>query len=576
MAGVTYNSSGQVSFPNAPAGSSLPGAPAATIASPNPTQDQIAGAIAAGGGTTTLDQYNAVAKPAATDNTEGDGNPSSKDPSDYGVCTTADGTVNKGGAINNDDGAPNLPSNRADFLSKLGLSYGTNANTGRPSTSKIKPDASSVDNAQKNKAKQGLDQSHPTAGSQDPSQAIHDAILAADPSATAAIFLKKALQSMVMLKMMDKLTSPAGILSMASGGLGGALQGLAGQVGLGSMMGALNSVMPALSVSGLLASSATNALHSGMIGMMNNVAVGALAASEVAAATNTASNVSNAMQAIAAGSPDAVDAVAQFGGPAFGLQPGSLASKIALIGPSGYVRTSSNIGGVTINTVIQTSPNPHPTQNIPVLTGTEHVEIATAAVSNIAGTLSNVLGVNSGVGQALGSISDVTAGISNLAGSFSNIASFGPSSLAGVVNGGIGGIVDGGLNKILGFPMSGLLGNVTKLLPQIGGNITGSISAFPKSSLSAGKMNTVMQNATKAMSLSKAAHNVAQNIFGQSRAEHIVDAITSTANLAAAVGGPISMVTAFGDRITSSPANAIKSIVSAGTQVVVGNTTRLV
>jgi len=546
MAGVTYNSSGQVVFPNAPSGSGLPGAP------------------------------NAVATPSATDKAEGDGNPANKDPSDYGVCTTADGTVNKGGAINNDDGAPNLPSNRADFLSKLGLEYGTNAKTGRASTSKINPNASSVDNAQKNKKDQGLDQSHPTAGSQDPSQAIHDAILAADPSATAAIFLKKALQSMVMLRMMDKLTSPAGILSMASGGLGGALQGLAGQVGLGSMMGALNSVMPALSVSGLLNSSATNALHAGMIGMMNNVAVGALAASEVAAATNHATNISNAMQAIVAGSPDAVDAVAQFGGPAFGLQPGSLASKIALIGPSGYVRTSSNIRGVTINTVIQTSPNPHPTQNIPVLTGIEHVEIATAAVSNIAGTLSNVLGVNSGVGQALGSISDVTAGISNLAGSFSNIASFGPSSLAGVVNGGIAGIVDGGLNKILGFPMSGLLGNVTKLLPQIGGNITGSISAFPKSSLSAGKMNTVMQNATKAMALSKSAHNVAQNIFGQSRAEHIVDAITSTSNLAAAVGGPISMVTAFGDRITSSPANVIKSVVSAGTQVVIGNTTRLV
>jgi len=574
MAGVTYNSSGQVSFPNAPAGSALPGAPAATTQT-NPYADAAASNFGFGSAAPPS------STPAAVDKAEGDGNPANKDPSDYGVCTTLDGTVNKGGAVNLDDGAPNLPTNFADFKSFVNSNrplkeYGLNTSVGRQSTSKINPNASSVDNAQKNKKDQGLDQSHPTAGSQDPSQAIHDAILAADPSANAAIFLKKALQSMVMLRMMDKLTSPAGILSMASGGLGGALQGLAGQVGLGSMMGALNSVMPALSVSGLLNSSATNALHAGMIGMMNNVAVGALAASEVAAATNHATNISNAMQAIVAGSPDAVDAVAQFGGPAFGLQPGSLASKIALIGPSGYVSTSSVYGGVRINTTIQTSPNPHPTQNIPVLTGTEHVEIATAAVSNITGALSDVLGVNTGVGQVLGSVSDITGGVSNLAGAFSNISNFSHTSLAGVVNGGIAGIVDGGLNKILGFPMSGLLGNVTKLLPQIGGNITGSISAFPKSSLSAGKMNTVMQNATKAMALSKSAHNVAQNIFGQSRAEHIVDAITSTANLAAAVGGPISMITAFGDRITSAPVNVLKSAVNAGTQVIVGNGTRLV
>jgi hypothetical protein len=143
--------------------------------------------------------------------------------------------------------------------------------------------------------------------------------------------------------------------------------------------------------------------------------------------------------------------------------------------------------------------------------------------------------------------------------------------MAGIVNGGISGIVDAGLSKILGSPLSGLLGNVTKLLPQIGGNITGSIASFPKSSLNSGKMNTVMQNATKAMSLSKAAHNVAQNIFGQARAEHIADAVGATANLAAAAGSPISMVTAFGDTITSSLAVVSKVAAVTGNQVVIGN-----
>jgi hypothetical protein len=517
----------------------------------------------------TVNQYNSVAPtPAAVDKTEGDGK-DKKDPSDFGVCTTSDGTAVKGGTVNLDDGAPNLPTNFADFQSKLGTDYGTNPKIGRDKTSSVNKDASSVDNARKNKGTQGLDQDHPTAGSQDPSQSIHDAILAADPSATAAIFLKKALQSMVMLKMMDKLTSPKGILSMASGGLGGALQGLAGGVGLGAAMGALNQVMPGLSASGLLTTSATNALHAGMMGMMNNVPVGALAASEVAAATNSSTHISNAMQAITSGSPHAVDAVAQFGGPAFGLQPGSLASRIAIVGPSGYVTTQSNIGGILINTTIRTSPIPHPTQNIPVLNGLEHIAIATAAVSSIAGNLASTLGTTIPT-SSLGPVSSVVNG-SNLSSAFSNIGNFNPASMAGIVNGGISGIVDAGLSKILGSPLSGLLGNVTKLLPQIGGNITGSIASFPKSSLNSGKMNTVMQNATKAMSLSKAAHNVAQNIFGQARAEHIADAVGATANLAAAAGSPISMVTAFGDTITSSLAVVSKVAAVTGNQVVIGN-----
>jgi len=514
-------------------------------------------------------------KPAVADNkVEGNGD-DKKNPSEVGGQT--------GNALTNADSTPKLPEgygSQVDAYLQVpegSTTYGTNPSTGQANTSQINKDASATKNAQDNKKKQGLDQSHPTAASQAPNQPIHEATMAADPNATAAIFLKKAMQSMVMLRMMDKLTSPAGILSMASGGLGGALQGLAGGVGLGSMMGALNGVMPNLAVSGLLTTSATNALHTGMMGMLNNVSVGALAASEVAAAASTVSTISGAMSAISSGNiGGAIDAVAQFGGASFGLQPGSLAAKIALIGPSGYVNTTSVIKGITINTVVQTSPIPHPTQNIPILAGAEHVAIATAAVSSITGDLSNVLGIQSNIGQTLGSISNVTAGVSNLAGAFSNISSFTHTSLAGVVNGGIAGVVDGGLSKILGFPMSGLLSNVTSLIPQIGGSITSSLSNLSSAGATVGNLITGLTNATKALSLSKAAHNVAQNIFGQARAEQVVDAINATANLAAAVGGPISHITAFGDRITSSPVNAIKSAVNAGTQVVVGNGTRLV
>jgi len=461
--------------------------------------------------------------------------------------------------------------------------YGiNNVNVGKPDTAKTPPAASAVDNAKTTKASQGLDTDHPTAASQDPSKNIHDALIAADPQAIGMV-LKKALQSMIMLKMMDKLTSPAGILSMTSGGIGGALQGLAGAHGLTSMLGALNSVMPNLSVSGLLTASATNSLHTGMMGMINNVAVGALAATEIAAAVSTSQNINAAVNAINAGAAGAIDAVAAFGGPAFGLVPGSLAAKIALVGPSGYLNTSQVIGGVRINTSVLTSPNPHLTQNIPFLVGDEHIAIATAAVSDIAGTLSTALGVTNPIGQSLavvshiaGNVSDITAGIG--IGAIPGIASgaFTHTTLGGIINGGIAGIIDGGLNKILGSPLSGLLNNVSKLLPQIGGNITSSLSNLSASGANVNNLTKGLTNATKAMSLSKAAHNVAQNIFGEARAESIANAVNATANLAAAVNGQISMVTAFGDKIISAPENVAKSIVQAGTQVVVGNGTRLV
>jgi hypothetical protein len=440
--------------------------------------------------------------------------------------------------------------------------------------------ASAVEKARAEKQKQNpkLDPKHPSIVSQDSAKNVHDAFMSANPQSLGAV-LTKAMQSMIMLKMMNKMTSPAGILSMASGGIGGALQGMAGAVGLGSMMGALNQVMPQLSVSGLLNGSATDALHTGMVGMMNNVAVGALSAAEIRAAQSTVSTVAYAMNAIASGNPSgAIDAVATFGGPAFGLQPGSLAAKIALVGPSGTVKTSGIYNGVKIYTTVTTSPNPHLTSNIPILTGAEHVAIAAAAVSNIAGGLSDALGVDNPVGSTLnfvsgatGAVSDLTAGAASLASGLPGINSFTHTALGGIINGGIDNIVSAGLNKVLGVPVSGLLGAASSLLPGIGGSINDTISKAAGINIDGGKINTAMQNATKALALSRAEFNVAQNIFGASRAEAIVQAVDSAANLASTIGGAISHVTAFGDIIHSSPITPLKQIVQTGTQVALGN-----
>ena len=518
-----------------------------------------------------LGKTNLSLNPSEVDRAEGTGD-NKINLSLYGFQGSA-----KSAATVNSDGSP-VPPPKEAILFKTGTSWGENKPIATPETSKVAKEASPVKKAKEVKKDQSggkLDPDHPSAVSQDMSQNILDATMAANPNALGHV-LSKALQSMVMLKMMDKLTSPAGILSMASGGMGGGLQNLAKGVGVSSMLGAMNKVMPALASSGILNDTGKDTLHHGMMGMLNNVAVGALAVSEVAAATQTASTITDAMGAIAEGTLDAIDAVAHFGGPAFGMKPGSLASKIALVGPSGKVTTTVNVNGVRVNATIITSPNPLATKNIPILKGTEHIEIATAAVSDITGTLSDALGPNNVVGKALGTVSDVTGGIADLSSTFRNISSFSPASLGGIVNGGISGVIDGGLNKILGFPMSGLLGNVSSLLPQIGGSITSSLSQLGSIGASVGNLTEGLTNATKALSLSKAAHNVAQNIFGEARAESIANAVGSLSSAVAAVGTPMSMVTAFGDRIHCSlPVEHAAKTAARAAQNIVGSGLRI-
>lgn len=511
--------------------------------------------------------------PGETDKVEGEGK-WSPNPSRFGFMGSA-----KSASVMNDDGSALKPASKDIFTFKTGNSWGSNEGVARQETSKVNPDASSIDHARTVKKDQSggkLDPDHPSAVSQDQSMSILDAGMAANPEALGNV-LQKAMQSMVMLKMMDKLSSPAGLLSMASGGMGGALQGLASKVGVGGMLGALNGVMPGFAALNVLNSSVTETMHNGMMGMMNNVGVGALATHEITKAVSSASTIAGAMGAIKSASGiDAIDAVAHFGGPAFGLKPGSLASRIALIGPNQTIKTTSIHNGVRINTTIKTSPHPHATSNIPILTGMEHIEIATAAVSDISGALSSGLGINTAIGSALGSVSNVTAGLSNISSAFNKISSFSPSSLSGVVSGGLAGVASGGLEKLLGVPMSGLMGAASKLLPAIGGNLTSSLSSLASGGADVGNLTAGLTNATKALSLSKAAHNVASNIFGEARAESVANAVDSTSKLAAAVNGPITMVTAFGDRITSAPnVSQLKSAVQAGVQNIIGSGQRI-
>jgi hypothetical protein len=398
-------------------------------------------------------------------------------------------------------------------------------------TNKNSNDANALKKSKADAKNKGQDTDNPTAASSDKSMQIHDAIMSADPNALNAV-LKKAVQSIVMLKMMDKLTSPAGLAGMAAGAIGGALQQLAGQVGVGPLLGALNNVMPALSMSGLLPPSMMSALHEGMMGMLTGSAVGVLTPSSVAAAASTASTIASTVATINSGNPSAaVAAVATLGGASFGLAPGSLASQIAILSPSMSFRTS--IGGVSVGII--SSPVASLASSIPSLGGSEHIAIASGAVTGIA----------SGLGVALG--------IGAAASAIGNIAGLTPGGLAGILNNGISGIESAGLQAVLGVGTSGLLGAASKLLPSVGGQLNTALGNLTRTPLNPGTIGALATNAAKAMALSRVSMNIAKSIFQKSEAEQAQEAAHNLAAFVAKTGQAASLTLPNGTTITCRP-----------------------
>ena len=371
--------------------------------------------------------------------------------------------------------------------------------------------------------------SAPTVASQDPGP-ILEAMLKADPGNVIGA-VQKSLQAMTMMKMMDKLTSPAGIASMAAGAMGGGLGGLAKSVGVGAMLGGLGAAMPALQ--GALTGSALGALNSGMEGMVSGNPVGALASAVVQEAAGTVAAVTSAVTSL--DPAYIIGTAATLGGPALGLTPGSLAHTIALTTPGNVIKTSALIRGVAIASTLEVVDSfmQDKLGDIPRLMGDEHIGIATAHIpvmeqgigGAIVGTLHEAGMIAGDIAGAYigGAVKDITGGLAdavsgalgggNIGGVLGDVMG---GAIGGAISGGISGIVDGGLNKILGGPLSGLTGMATKLLPNIGGNILGTITAH------AGipSVGAAMQQATKTLGLASKGFKVT-NVFGAGLAEQV-------------------------------------------------------
>ena len=366
------------------------------------------------------------------------------------------------------------------------------------------------------------DPTNPTVAAAEAGKSILEAIKSIDPN-NIADAVKKSLDSMIMLKMMSSLTSPAGIANMASGALGQALQQIAGQVGLGGVLNQLNSIMPQLS--GLINSSTQSILSNAMNSMLSSTPIGALSSASVSAANSLANTISTA---VASQSPETMAATAgQIGGSQLNMDPASLASKIMTMAAGDKYTYIEVVNGSTIthtveilNTDFQKTLN-----TIPSLSGTEHVDIASNAVATAVPQLQSLL--NTGLAAA-------------------NFASF--------LNNFTSNIANAGMKAILGTDINGILSNVSTLLPNIAGNITGTLSShLPKTALDLGKMKAGMQQMSKVLALGRMAFNIAK-MFGSNPAELIGKLADSLASAVSGLplGGQLSVVSADGGvKVTS-------------------------
>lgn len=356
---------------------------------------------------------------------------------------------------------------------------------------------------------------NPTAASQ-PAGEILTVVKAADPSNLGGVVVK-ALDAMIMLKMMSSLTSPSGTSNMLTGALGSALQQYAGQVGLVAALSSINAAMPIIAPQLSLNNSIV--LNNAINSMITGVAVGALATTAVATATALSGTITSA---VASNNPALIAGVAgTIGGPALGVAPNTLASQIVGAAVGSTIATTAVIAGATIGTNILINSNAIQSQlsTVPSLTGMEPINIATAAASGIVTGLST-----------LGAIAL-------------------PSLMAAAQSN----IITAGLTTLFGVGLSGLMGVASTVIPNIASSITSALSSHtPLTALNPGLMTTALQNSVRALALGQLALNIA-NIFTPHTSEQAVTVSLSlgTATASMPIGTTLTSTLATGVTIST-------------------------
>ena len=389
--------------------------------------------------------------------------------------------------------------------------WGSNPNVAPEKKVKGEKNAQGIAVAEKDsQVPKTLKSTNPTMASA-PMMEVLDAVKQADPKNIVGA-VKKALDAMMMLKQISKLTSPAGIIGMASGAMGGAFQEIAGAFGMQGALGMFNQCMP--DMMNILPPSQISALNSGLVGMINQQAVGFLHPDIVNAAMTTQSVIAAATNSDVVN--DIIMAAATIGGPSLGLDPTTLAGRIATAVVGSTIVEYEYINGVQVKheLFVQYSNIQDQLGNIPSLTGTEHVVIPMQYQSPMAQDIATMI-------RNVGGIAGVTAPL-----------------LSNLISNSVANLADQGLSKILGSGIDGLLGNVTSLLPNIAGNITGVISSLnlPNMVINSGNITKAMQETTKILAIGKMSFKIA-DMFGAAMPEEVTaikDALGAAVSVAAA------------------------------------------
>lgn len=365
-----------------------------------------------------------------------------------------------GGAINQSDPLPYTPYNAmGDFGFTINTLNDPERNDPNDSTKqkveKLKP-SDGVDNktAVDKKLKQPNKPTTASADKGDKSDVL-DIVKNVDPKGLSTV-LQNAVSEFSTVRNIMNLTSPAGIQKMLSGGILGAISGLAGRFGfsnvIGPMMGLYNS--------GLLPTQAQSALRL------------ALAVSTFTAQTNGG-----------VFSHQTVSSVIPQIDPNIGYPP---SIQVVTSVPPTYVQQYYPLGSEPYPGFIQwIDSTGNSTTPLYTLRGNEpHYPSASARIQG-----------DTTLALQVGMAASIATHLANVAGFSTNISPAIVGQLASSLTGGLGGVSAAGIASVLGHGvnLNSIISLATKLIPNIAGSIQGLMSShLPQSTLDQGSVGNTM------------------------------------------------------------------------------------
>ena len=408
------------------------------------------------------------------------------------------------------------------LLEKTDNNYGNNDKTGFGTSGRSQGQGDAVSQGLENKRIRNpaiRNPYNPSSATQPYGLTALQAIMNADPQNVNGA-VTKALQAMTMLTMMDHLSSPGGVNNMVSGGLSSALQQLASQSGVSSVLGLISSAIPYMTNQ---TQSSITVLNAATTSLLTGALAGALSSASLTTAQNTSNAITNLNSNTNAATATAVvGALASLGGNQLGLTAGSLAYQVAAAVAGQTINNTTIVGDpVTVASSITVGPSITSTTglSIPSLTGLEPASIASGLTSTIASTL----------GSAASSTSNPASIANALSSTLSSITSSALSQ---------------GLSAILGVGLTGMAAAVGSILPQFA-PLIGVVSSFhlPNAALNSGTMTSMLNNSTAFLGLANMAYNVT-NIFNNDVNQQTQAAHDAAVAYTAATGNPTNFMVA--------------------------------